>query len=307
MFYELALFAGAGGGILGGKINGVKTVCAVEIEKYPCGILMQRQNDGALPAFPIWTNAHTFTKRNNECRQFIRQLQRIRDSLVVTGGFPCQDVSVSGKGAGLDGERSGGGWRSLYRIVCEIRPAIVYMENSPMLTDRGLNVIAGKLSEVGYNLTWGLLGAADVGANHIRKRIWIFAWRNDKFDANGTDKRGGGLRNSGSTEGGEGGTETQFKGGNTNAANHNKVGGQIQNAGQQPTVEIDGCDSTPRSVSGWPGWWAIEPGVLRMDDGIANRLDRIKAIGNAQVPRVAATAWHILSALAGLEIKPTGT
>ncbi len=178
--YELDLFAGAGGGILGGKILGWKVVCAVEIEKYAAGVLLQRQNDGTLHPFPVWTDIRTFTKRNNNCRRFIRQLQRINDKLVISGGFPCQDISVAGKGAGIEGERSGL-WGEMWRLVREIRPINVYVENSPMLTSRGIKRVLADLSELGYNAAWGVFGADEVGANHIRKRIWINATKNGTY------------------------------------------------------------------------------------------------------------------------------
>ena len=97
---ELALFAGAGGGILGGKLIGWRTVCAVEWQPYAIGVLCQRQNDGILQPFPIWDDVRTFDGR---------PWRGIVD--VVSGGFPCQDISIAGKGAGLDGvaERDGAG------------------------------------------------------------------------------------------------------------------------------------------------------------------------------------------------------
>ena len=93
---ELALFAGAGGGILGGHLLGWRTVCAVELEPYAASVLVARQNDGILPPFPIWDDVCTFDGR---------PWRGVVD--VVSGGFPCQDISIAGKGAGLDGERSG--------------------------------------------------------------------------------------------------------------------------------------------------------------------------------------------------------
>ena len=124
---ELALFAGAGGGILGGHLLGWRTVCAVEWEPYPSSILAARQNDGILPTFPIWDDVQTFDGR---------PWRGIVD--VVSGGFPCQDISAAGKGAGIDGERSGM-WSHMARIVGEVRPRFVFVENSPMLTSRGLH------------------------------------------------------------------------------------------------------------------------------------------------------------------------
>ena len=109
---ELALFAGAGGGILGGHLLGWRTVCAVEYNTYAASVLLARQNDGMLPPFPIWDDVRTLDGR---------PWRGIVD--VVSGGFPCQDISCAGKGAGIDGERSGL-WAEMARIIGEVRTAI---------------------------------------------------------------------------------------------------------------------------------------------------------------------------------------
>jgi len=158
---ELALFAGAGGGILGGHLLGWRTVCAVEWEAYPASVLCARQNDGFLESFPIWDDVQTFDGK---------PWRGIVD--VVSGGFPCQDISAAGKGAGIDGQQSGM-WREMARIICEVRPKFVFVENSPMLTHRGLGTVLGDLANMGFDAEWGVLGASDIGAKHHRKRIWI--------------------------------------------------------------------------------------------------------------------------------------
>jgi site-specific DNA-cytosine methylase len=160
---ELALFAGAGGGLLGGKLLGWRTVCAVEWEPYPASVLCARQNDGFFAPFPVWDDVQTFDGK---------PWRGIVD--VVSGGFPCQDISAAGKGAGIDGERSGM-WREMARIIHEVRPQYAFVENSPMLTSRGLGTVLGDLSSMGFNARLGVLGAADVGAPHQRDRIWIVA------------------------------------------------------------------------------------------------------------------------------------
>ena len=158
---ELALFAGAGGGILGGHLLGWRTVCAVEWEPYPASVLCARQNDGFLPPFPIWDDVQTFDGR---------PWRGIVD--VISGGFPCQDISAAGKGVGIEGERSGM-WREMARIIREVGPRYVFVENSPMLTSRGLGAVLGDLASMGFDAKWGVLGANDIGANHQRDRIWI--------------------------------------------------------------------------------------------------------------------------------------
>ena len=150
--HELALFAGAGGGILGGRSVGWRTVCAVEWDTYAAGVLLARQNDGVLEPFPVWDDVQTF-----DGRPWAGTVD------VVSGGFPCQDISAAGKGAGIDGARSGM-WFHMARIVGEVRPSFVFVENSPMLTSRGLGRVLGDLAALGFDAEWGVLGAAAVGA-----------------------------------------------------------------------------------------------------------------------------------------------
>ena len=159
----MALFAGAGGGILGGKLVGWRTVCAVEWNPFAAGLLASRQNEGALPPFPIWDDVRTFDGK--PWRGTVD---------VVSGGFPCQDISAAGKGKGLDGDRSGM-WREMARIVREVGPEWVFVENSPMLTIRGLGTVLADLAALGFDAQWGVLGASELGAKHRRERIWIAA------------------------------------------------------------------------------------------------------------------------------------
>jgi len=231
---ELALFAGAGGGILGGKLLGWRTVCAVEWEPYPASVLVARQNDGILEPFPIWNDVQTFD--GNPWRGIVD---------VVSGGFPCQDISAAGKGAGIDGARSGM-WKHMARIVGEVRPRFVFVENSPMLTSRGLGTVLGDLAALGFDARWGVLPASYFGAHHLRERIWIVA---------------------------------------------NFVRSGLSLSGEKPNGE--------NRKQSWGGvaasfGWPSESGVVRVVHGIPQRVDRIKSLGNAQVPRVAAAAWRLL-------------
>ena len=134
---ELALFAGAGGGILGGKLLGWQTVCAVEINSYCASILCRRQDEGILAPFPIWDDVTTFDGR---------PWRGVVD--VISGGFPCQDISAAGRGAGITGERSGL-WSEMARIIGEVRPRFVFVENSPMLVSRGLGRVLADLATLG--------------------------------------------------------------------------------------------------------------------------------------------------------------
>jgi DNA (cytosine-5)-methyltransferase 1 len=235
---ELHLFAGAGGGILGGMLLGHTTVCAVELEPYCREVLLQRQRDGILPKFPIWDDVCTFD--GTPWRGKVD---------VVCGGFPCQDISAAGKGAGITGERSGL-WGEMARIIGEIRPKYAFVENSPMLTLRGLDRVLGDLSEMGYDARWGVVGASHVGAPHRRERIWILAYSNLS---------------------------------------------QCQGTRQPSRSNTEHSEFMPFSA-----WWRQDPAETlescmgRMANGVADRVDRLKAIGNGQVPLCAAYAWRIL-------------
>jgi len=231
---ELALFAGAGGGILGGHLLGWRTRCAVEIDAYCRSVLLARQRDGLLPRFPIWHGVRTFDGKPWRGRID-----------VVSGGFPCQDISAAGKGAGLSGERSGL-WGEMARIIGEVRPLYAFVENSPILTSRGLGRVLGDLAEMGFDARWGVLGARHVGACHRRDRLWICANRAD-------------IGSDGAWPTWE--REPQFP---------NVV------SREQHRAQVAAARGTYDAMAGGLG-------------------KRWRAIGNGQVPAVAAAAWRILT------------
>ncbi len=278
---ELALFAGAGGGILGGKLLGWRTVCAVEWEPYPASVLLARQNDGILPPFPIWDDVQTFDGR---------PWAGIVD--VISGGFPCQDISAAGKGAGIDGERSGM-WKEMARIIREVRPKYVFVENSPMLTSRGLGTVLGDLSTLGYDAEWGVISAADVGANHLRERIWILGkntqqfrfFSHSKHNRNGWGKQQSQSVKEKTATMADSRRELRNEGNSTNL---------VTKATKWSTCTIlNQSSSTGRRPKN--EWWEIEPDVGRVAHGLAAGMDRLKAIGNGQVSQVAAVAWNVLN------------
>ncbi len=258
---ELALFAGAGGGILGGKLLRWRTICAVEWEPYPASVLLARQNDKVIPAFPIWDDVQTFDGR---------PWQGIVD--VVSGGFPCQDISSAGKGAGIDGQRSSM-WKHMARIINEVQPTYAFIENSPMLRTRGLGVVLQDLAKMGYNARWGVLSAATVGANHKRERMWIVA-----CNTHGNIKP----RRPFNEE-----VEKLFELSKRNATNANLSQRKRGQLSSRTDPEYPGFSNSC--------WWQDSSRIHRVDDGVAARMDRLKAIGNGQVPLCAATAWNILN------------
>ena len=320
---ELALFAGAGGGILGGHLLGWRTVCAVEWEQYPASVLCARQNDGLLPPFPIWDDVQTF--KGEPWRGIVD---------VISGGFPCTDISAAGKGAGIDGEASGM-WREMARIIHEVRPRYVFVENSPMLTSRGLGRVLGDLAAMGFDAKWGVLGAADVGAPHQRDRIWIVAkwrgqlphaqhdrirwWEQQQESLETTHRQ---MANPNVIGLDESKTkrdrineqqicQNQFDYGNEirgeaigcgqlgneeELANPTGSGLQGQGQSEQPinSKTYEDWETSQSANVRESDFWATEPNVGRVVNGMASRVDRIKALGNGQVPLCAATAWRIL-------------
>jgi DNA (cytosine-5)-methyltransferase 1 len=171
---------------LGGLLLGWRTVCAVELDPYCRSVLLARQRDGMLERFPIWDDVRTFD--GLPWRGHVD---------VISGGFPCQDISLAGRGAGIDGERSGL-WSEFARIIGEVRPRFAFVENSPALAARGLGRVLGDLASMGYDAQWGVLGAVHVGAPHERHRMWIVA----------TDADGEALRLQPGRLRGQGGQET---------------------------------------------------------------------------------------------------
>jgi DNA (cytosine-5)-methyltransferase 1 len=305
------LFAGAGGGILADILLGHQPVCAVENNNYCQQVLAARQKDGCLPWFPIFEDVRDFDGR---------PWRGLVD--VVSGGFPCQDISVAGNGAGIDGERSGL-WKEFARIIDEVRPRYAFIENSPMLTNRGLDRVLCDLTEMGFNAEWGVISAADTGAPHIRERIWILAYATDagiherrRLDCAWKD--GGQLsrnvRDGISSSGQEKAeilahpSQLQCNGGNDNAGVGMESGSVSESGNYGGAHNVADTNSQQRqrnecakrinaeysNACGASGW-SIEPALGRVANGVAHRVDRLKAIGNGQVPRVAATAWRILN------------
>jgi len=251
---ELHLFAGAGGGILGGILLGHTTVCAVECDPHARNVLLARQRDGCLPRFPIWDDVRTFDGK--PWRGLVR---------TVCGGFPCQDISSAGGGAGITGERSGL-WSEMRRVIGEIQPEYCFVENSPMLTIRGFGVVLGDLAAMGYNAAWGVLGAKHAGLAHHRERIWILAHNNAQRGRSLCGRPDAKLRNLGKHIPAISPTDRYME-------------------------ELEGTGTKWKGAGNESG---LPPYLCRVDDELANPVDRLARIGNGQVPNVAAMAWTIL-------------
>jgi DNA (cytosine-5)-methyltransferase 1 len=252
MLRHLDLFSGIGGFALAARmVGGYETVAFCEIEPYCQAVLRKHW-----PGVPVHGDVRTFP--GVPCD-------------VLTGGFPCQDVSLAGKGAGIEGARSGL-WKELCRLIGVCRPRGALIENSPALRTRGYDRIKGELGEIGYACEPFVVAAADVGADHLRKRAWLVAY---PFGLQ--------LREQPWRRGGPGGGHPVF------ARHDGKTwpASDIDDAGrseQRRPVSV----STELAVAERDGGRAIEPCLVRGLHGIPGRVDRIRALGNAIVPQVAA-------------------
>jgi DNA (cytosine-5)-methyltransferase 1 len=164
------------------------------------------------------------------------------------GDFHAKTSVQPGGGAGITGERSSM-WKHMARIIGEVQPRYCFVENSPMLTNRGLGTVLGDLASMGFDAEWGVLSAADIGAKHQRERVWVL--------------------------------------GNSNGIRLERNTSRNQLCSKKKTIS---------RFNGWDGSWnnLPKPYYIRSSDGVADRVDRLKAIGNGQVPLCAATAWRLL-------------
>jgi len=168
-----SLFSGIGGIDLGFEWAGIDTLWQVEIDPYCRNLLEMR--------FP---NAARYEDVNKVGSHNLQPVD------IISGGFPCQDISYAGKGAGIDGSRSGL-WSQLHRVIGELRPRFALIENVPALLKRGLDRVLSDLADIGYDAEWQVISAKDVGAPHLRKRVWIVAYPGCERSDGWSGERGG--------------------------------------------------------------------------------------------------------------------
>ena len=309
----LHLFAGAGGGILADELLGFRPIGAVECDSYCRRVLLNRQADGCLHRFPVWDDVCTFRADNPATRDYIDRLRQARDRLCICGGFPCQDISAAGQKAGITGARSGL-WKEYARIISEIRPAYVFVENSPDLIRRGFDVVSADLSSMGYNFTWGTVSAADVGARHLRRRFWGLAVRDDT-DAESSRRESvcnnskpeqklirpdqplqripDSLRQRAEDRLASGIQSQELKAFVGRRKDRDTQGQRRQT---QPGLGrvVNGLANWLDEVTAGRFWDAQEHGLSRLSNRCDNRRQRLRAIGNGQVPLCAAVAFVTL-------------
>lgn len=279
MLKELSLFTGAGGGLLGTKLLGWQHIGYVENENYCQKVLHQRIADGILDAAPIFGDIQEFIREG-----YAEAYKGMVD--VITAGFPCQPFSVAGCGLAEKDERNM--WPETIECLRIIRPPYAFLENVPnVFNHKYIQRIFGDLAESGYCVRYRPLSAADVGAIHPRKRQWFLAADYSRVGCNRGSFKGQGIQ----------GYQT---------CNENKSG--ITNSNCFSERDKGMCEkkvSRKQGLSGWEGIRSLsdlrgrpdipQPLICRMDVRTSRGVDRIRAIGNMQVPKVVATAWKLLN------------
>lgn len=264
-----SLFAGIGGFELGLEraIPGAQTIWQVEQEPFCQSILKKH-----------WPHAQIF---DDVCAVGAHNLPPVD---ILCGGFPCQDISNAGKMEGLNGKKSGL-WFEMRRIISELRPQIVIMENVPAITLRGLSRVLGDLSEIGYDAEWCIISAADFGAPHLRKRWFCVAYTNgDKLRLQSItrSKRHETLF---SSIYGKNGTIEEFTF-NTDSKRQQKHTKHSQPMEKEQQLKCkSGKNDGIHRENYWQSQITPKPTLCDMDDGISNRVARLKALGNAIVPQ----------------------
>jgi len=243
----ISLFSGIGGLDLGLERAGLQCVGQVEIDDYATRVLEKHW-----PTVPRWRDVRSVGHHN------------LPYTDAIVGGFPCQDISNAGRRVGIDGDRSGL-WSEYYRIICELRPRYVLVENVSALFVRGMGRVLGDLASVGYDTEWECIPAAALGAPHIRDRVFIVAYPHDP-------RRGRWQQRQAIT-----------------------AAERLANA-DRARLEIGPCfglnalealAAVERRGGARGGVWTVEPDVDRVAYGVPNRMDRLRGLGNAVVPQVA--------------------
>lgn len=263
----LDLFSGIGGFSLGLERAGMRTVAFCEIEPYCRAVL--RKHWPEVPIFEDVRDLHAFD---------------VGPVDLICGGFPCQDISTAGRGAGLSGARSGL-WSEYRRLIEEIRPRWVVIENVSALRARGLDTVLGEVATLGYDAEWHCIPAAAVGAPHRRDRVWIVA----HAERIPSGHRPGGIGDlAGAASSGQGEGNQRQRDGNAALDCRTDVadarGPRLSQRLRQEIERRSVWEEGDAAAEG--GWWAVEPAVGRVANGVPSRVDRLRALGNAVVPQV---------------------
>lgn len=245
MLNGLDLFSGIGGLTLA-LSSWVRPVAYCENDRYAQGVLLSRMRDGSLPVSPIWDDVRSLTPE---------ALGRCRIDIIV-GGFPCQDISIAGNGECLEGKRSGLVFE-VFRLIRELRPTFVFLENVSAIRTRGGERVGKELAALGYDCRWDTLSAYDMGAPHKRERWFLLAHTND--------------------------------------IGRRQLSSIFKKDGQKNRPKISRQNQSNKFIDAT--WWKTEPDIPRMANGVPYQLDRHRALGNAVVPQQAREAFKRLMGL----------
>ena len=308
----LDTFAGIGGFSYAAEklVGGFETTQFIEINPYCQKILNKHWSH-----VPIHDNITTFTAKPREFD-------------IITGGFPCQDISVAGLQKGITKETRSGLFYELIRVIRMVRPKYVVLENVAAILNRGLDIVFRELSEAGYDAEWSVIPASSVGACHKRSRWWLIAYPNSKQSSR-TESEIQSRRNttfssftSNPNDNGSSSSEECGFNGETSDATQERQNQSCQSQRSsesrnsttiQQTTELtypnserlqglrgeyELQESCKERTFTWrhsgitlnPNWkgYKSKPTLCRGDDGLSNRVDRLKALGNSIVPAVAA-------------------
>lgn len=242
MLKMLDLFSGIGGFSLAASwTNKIETKAFCEIDPFCQQVLRKHW-----PNLPIFDDVKTLTRSSLNCSIDI-----------ISGGFPCQDISVANKvQKGLEGQKSGL-WFEYLRLIKEFSPKYVVIENVSNLRNKGLNVVLQNLSEVGYDAEWHCIPASHVGAPHQRDRIWILAYPQSVF----------------------------CNGGKIYNEKFNEMSSVFSKFGNNYSERFKYRN----------GWVFSESAICRKNDGVPKQVDRLRALGNAIVPQVVYPIFKIIT------------
>ncbi len=296
------LFAGIGGGLLADLILGHRPVVAVEWEPYACRVLRERAVDGWFPDLRVW---------EGDVRLFDpSEYTGIVDC--IHAGFPCQDISVAGKQAGVSEGTRSGLYREVLRIAGVVRPKQLFLENVSAILSNGLGTVLGDLASMGYDCRWLCIRASDVGATHHRDRWFLMGNSNISGLERSHDNEQASTRIQQEhlqrcevvaytdSTGQQQGYEEMERGFSEQSdcccfqpSEDVSYANSAQRKGKRESISVDQEHSATRRF----GWWQLEPELGRVANGVPNRVGQLKGYGNAQVPLQAAAAYRLLGGL----------
>ena len=272
----LSLCSGIGGLDLGVmRAVGGYIVAHVEGEAYAAEVLAQRHEETGLAVPPCWSDIRTF-----DGSHFVGAVD------IVTAGYPCQPFSYAGNRKGEEDERHL--WPDVARIIGEVGPPIVFLENVSGHVRLGLDTVLGDLASLGFDAEWSTLRAADVGAPHLRRRVFVLAVQSGVSDAELSV-----IRVKRERDGEQRGQQRPPLPGDDGA---NEPLADSHRGRSQGTVSQSppGWEGPRRRDREGGGFWSTEPDVGRVADGVPSRVDRLRALGNAVVPAQAEHAFREL-------------